>query len=284
MDIINANIKFIRKQKGLTQQKFADLIGIKRSSLGAYEEGRAKPSYATIQAIAKEFSISLDKLLTENLAAIADRSVFGAASEHAIAEKKPISSANVPSSAAPDVEGKKLRVLSITVDSDNNENIELVPQKARAGYLEGMSDPDYIESLPKFKLPFLPTGTYRAFEIKGDSMIPLQEGSIVVGEYIENWKNIKSNDTYVIVSKNEGIVYKRVMNNIKDTKSLILHSDNTSYPPYRIKVTEVMEVWKAKAYISKELPNNKVTLEKLMSTVMDLQQEVIKLKGNIAEA
>lgn len=273
MNIINQNIKFIRKQKGMTQQKFADAIGIKRSSLGAYEEGRAKPSHNTIMAIAEKFHISIDKLFNEDLSAIADQSVFG--------EKKAslvTTSAMQRAKGQADVEGKKLRVLSITVGKDDKENIELVPMKAAAGYLQGMADPEFIEGLPKFRLPFLPTGTYRAFEIKGESMLPLASGSIVVGEYIENWQDIKNNQTYIVVSNDDGIVYKRIVNTLGDNRKLILKSDNPDYPAYSIHVDEVAEVWQAKAFISKELPGEATTLEKLMSTVMELQQEVIKLK------
>ncbi|MFK7906551.1 MAG: XRE family transcriptional regulator [Chitinophagales bacterium] len=277
-NIINANIKFIRKQKSMTQQSFADLIGIKRSSLGAYEEGRAKPNYETIQTIARKFHISIDKLLTQDLAKIADESVFG------VEYQRP-ASINRSNHQKLDIEGKKLRVLSITVDANDNENIELVPEKARAGYLEGYSDPQYIEQLPKFRLPFLPQGTYRAFEIKGDSMLPLQPGSVVVGEYVADWMDVKNNETYIVVSQNEGIVYKRVLNNIDENKTLILKSDNQAYPPYPIKIGEVVEMWNAKAFISRELPskNNDTTLEKLMSTVIDLQQEVIKLKNKMVD-
>lgn len=267
MDKINANIKFIRKQKGLTQQAFANLIGIKRSSLGAYEEGRAKPNYKTIENIAKKFNISIEKLFTQDLAQIAEASVFG-------------TSTPLPTEGK-DITGKSLRVLSITVDKDNNENIELVPVKAAAGYLEGYSDPNYLEKLPKFRLPFLNTGTYRAFEIKGDSMLPLQPGSVVVGEYVEDWNYIKDGQTCIVVSSSEGIVYKRIVNKIKKDGSLILRSDNMAYPPYAVKVDELAEIWVAKAFISKDMPTTDVSLEKLMLMVMDLQQEVFKLKDQV---
>ena len=54
-----------------------------------------------------------------------------------------------------DLDGKKLRVLATTINSDDNENIELVPEKARAGYTSGFSDPEFISVLPTFQLPFL---------------------------------------------------------------------------------------------------------------------------------
>ena len=276
MDIINANIKFIRKQKSMTQQKFADYIGIKRSSLGAYEEGRAKPNYETVSRISEKFNISLDKLLKSDLSAIADKSVFGKPNNKLLSlEDATKQTATLNHS---DITGEGLRVLPITVDKEGKENIELVPVKAAAGYLTGYANPNYIKDLPKFRLPFLPTGTYRAFEIVGESMLPLPSGSIVVGEYVEDWQNIKNGQAYIVVSKEEGIVYKRVTNTIAENKRLILKSDNTDYPAYTIKIDEVVEVWKSQVFISKDMPNTDTTLEKLMTTVMELQQEVIKLK------
>lgn len=276
MDTVNLNIKFIRKQQGLTQQAFANLIDIKRSSLGAYEEGRAKPNYDTLQAISSKFNISIDKLLKENLQEISSQSIFGNGSATLTTARR--SKPSQKTKASTDVEGKKLRVLSITVGEDNEENIELVPDKAAAGYLDGYKDQEYIASLPKFRLPFLPTGTYRAFEIKGDSMLPVQPGSIVIGEYVENWTGISNNQAHIVVSESEGLVFKRITNNINSNKTLTLRSDNPAYPPYTIKVDDVVEVWQAKAFISKEMPTNDTTLEKVMGMVMELQQEVIKMK------
>ena len=40
-------------------------------------------------------------------------------------------------------------------DANNNENIELVNQKASAGYRAGYADPEYIRVLPTFQMPFL---------------------------------------------------------------------------------------------------------------------------------
>ena len=282
MEVINANIKFIRKQKSLTQQGFADVIGIKRSSLGAYEEGRARPNYPTVQNISRIFNISIDRLLTEDLTKTADNSVFGTGNStpNLSGHAAPTSS----NSKSPDIEGNKLRILSITVNEDNKENIELVPEKARAGYLEGYEDPQYIKKLPRFNLPFLNEGTYRAFEIQGDSMLPLQPGSIVVGEYTENWKDIKNNDAYIIVSQNDGVVYKRVKNNIQQNKTLTLRSDNVDYPAYTINIDDVVEVWKAKVFISKESSSaQKMSLEKLTNMVLDVQQNVMKLQSKIID-
>jgi phage repressor protein C with HTH and peptisase S24 domain len=170
-------------------------------------------------------------------------------------------------------------VLSISVDSDDNENIELVPVKASAGYLNGFSDPQFISALPKFHLPMFKQGTYRAFEINGDSMLPLQSGTIVVGEYLENWNELKPNDTYVIISKGDGLVYKRVGNKYKENKSLKLISDNPVYEPYNIAGEDVLEIWKAKAYISTSFPEPapEPTLETITSMMSEMQKSLKNL-------
>ena len=267
MDFISNNIKFLRKQKGFTQQSFADELGVKRSLIGAYEEGRAKPNIQVQLAITKMFGISLEQLLTEDLNAFAEKSFFEKRAE------------KFPTKQTSSIDGDGHRILTITVDSENKENIELVAEKAAAGYLNGYADPEYIEELPKFQLPFLSGGTYRAFEIKGDSMLPLQPGSIVIGEYSESLKDIKDGQTYVMLTKQDGIVYKRVFNKVEEGGHLILRSDNPSYPPYNVHAEDVMELWKAKLFISKATPDNDLSLEKLMSMMLDLQQEVLRLKG-----
>lgn len=263
MGLIKSNIRYLRKQKGLTQEGLANAIDVTRSVIGAYEEGRAEPKIRTMQAMANFFGITLDQLISEDLAEVA-----GA---HIRERERDIDRT--------DYKGRKLRVLSITLDKTDRENIELVPDKAAAGYQAGYADPEYLEELPRFQLPILPTGTYRAFEITGDSMLPLTSGSIIIGEYVENWENIKDGLCYIVVGENEGIVYKRVQNRIEEDGLLYLHSDNPSYPPYPVKIEDVMEVWRAKAYISMDFPDSEMNLQKLAGIVMDLQKEVIKLKG-----
>jgi len=253
MSIISSNIKFLRKRKGLTQQQFADQIGIKRSLVGAYEEERAEPKYELLKNIASFFDITVDDFINDT-----------------------INDKWVPK---PKGDPANLRILTISVDKDEYENIEMVPMKASAGYLNGYADPEYVAQLPKFYLPMFKNGTFRAFEIKGDSMLPLASGSIIIGEYLENWGDIKSGDTYVVVSKNDGVVYKRVMGKFKDQKKLKLVSDNPVYEPYEINGEDVLEIWKAKGYISTELPQPapEPTMESLTAMMAQMQRSISKL-------
>jgi len=256
MSTIPSNIKFLRKKKGLTQQQFADQIGIKRSLVGAYEEERAEPKYELLKKIAIFFDISVDDFINET-----------------ITEKwlpKPKSGQ------------ANLRILSISVDKEDNENIEMVPMKASAGYLNGYADPEYVAQLPKFYLPMFKQGTFRAFEIKGDSMLPLVSGTTIIGEYVENWTDIKPAETYVIVSKTEGIVYKRVGNKFRDNKKLKLISDNPVYDPYEISGEDILEIWKAKAYLSTHLPmpTPEPTMESLTAMMAQMQRSIADIKGS----
>ncbi len=250
MSNISANLKFLRKKNGLTQQQFADLMDIKRASVGAYEEDRAEPKYDLLKKIAEYYDLSMDELAND-----------------VIDDKwKPTPKSNA----------SNLRVLSVTVDNLNRENIELVPVKASAGYLNGYGDPDFVKELPRFSLPMFNQGTYRAFEIKGDSMLPLPSGSIVIGEYVENWHNIKTGETYVIISKDEGVVYKRIGAKFKEDKGLKLVSDNKVYDSYWIVSGDILEVWKAKAYISTEFPQpmQEPTMESLTSMMAQMQKTI----------
>ncbi|MGW8123704.1 XRE family transcriptional regulator [Roseivirga echinicomitans] len=262
MSVVSENIKHLRKLKNWTQGDFADKIDIKRSLVGAYEEGRADPRLNNLLNMSKVFRVPVDFLISKDLSQLNEEQI-----QKLVAPRKPTS-----------------KVLSITVDTKNEELIDLIPQKASAGYLNGYADPEYLEELPKFHIPILPkSGTQRAFEITGDSMLPLKPGTIVIGKYLEDVADIKNGRCYVILSKEEGVVYKRVFDYSAENGKLFLVSDNKAYTPYDIPVGDVIEVWEAKAYLSMDIPDysdDTMDFEKLKSIVLDLQQEVIKLKDN----
>lgn len=253
---LNENIRYLRKQLGLTQDQFAQQLDIKRSLVGAYEEGRAEPRLELLQKMASIAALSVDILIGRDISQLKEY------------EKKSV---------------RSKEVLVITVDDHNRDNIELVPHKAAAGYLNGYADPEYIRELPRFKLPILTQGTYRAFEITGDSMLPILPGTIVIGEWVENFQDLKNGKPYVLVTQREGIVYKRVFNYLQENGKLFLVSDNRQYAPYQIDAAEVIEAWGAKAYISLQFPDantkNDMSIEQLSGVVMELQQELQSLKA-----
>lgn len=234
---LNENIRSLRKSLSLTQEEFAGKLNIKRSLLGAYEEGRAEPRLELLCKMADLGNIPVEELLHAPDA----RSSFKKTKKQELIK-------NIST-----LYKSTARQVDISPSAERN-NIELVPVKAAAGYLNGYADPEFVQELPRFSLPMLNHGTYRAFEISGDSMLPLQSGTIVVGEFIGQISEIRNGKTYVLVTRSEGVVYKRVFNYIDENGKLFLVSDNRQYAPYQIDAADVVEIWSAKAYISLNFP------------------------------
>ncbi len=252
MEKVNRNLRFLRSREGNTQREFAERLEIKQSTLGAYEEGRATPPLNVLSDVARLFKVSLDNLINADLSTVAEKSWR--------------------------VSGKQKReVLAITVDSHDRENVELVTQKASAGYLSGFQDPEFVRDLPKISMPVLPRNrTYRAFEIQGDSMLPVQPGSIIFAEYAEDIAAIRNGKLYILVTRNDGIVFKRVFNFADQESRLLLVSDNRMYEPYGIDLADILEIWTAKAFFSNQFPDGESTAPAPL--VEQLALQVVKLQ------
>ena len=260
-----SNIKFLRKRKGRTQDDVAFSLNLKRSTLSGYENGVAQPGIDLLVSFSRYFNLSVDTLLKVDIANL---------SESQLGELERGYDAYV--------KGGNLRVLATTVDSDNEENIELVSEKAKAGYATGYADPEYIGELPRFKLPFLSDKRkYRTFQLKGDSMLPIPDGSWVTGEYLQDWTAIISGKAYIIFTIDDGIVFKVVENKLRNDGTLVLYSLNSIYDPYMVHVSEVKEVWKFVNYISSELPDPMVPEQQLIKTVEGLKQDLQKIKAKL---
>ena len=167
----------------------------------------------------------------------------------------------------------------VTVDTSGKDNIVLVPVKVAAGYLAGYGDTGYIQSLPTFSLPNIQNGTFRMFQVAGNSMYPtLSDKCYVVGEWVENWiKDIKDNRIYVIVC-DDGVLVKRVLNRLKKYDNLYLKSDNRrEFPNITLEPNQIKEVWAVKMHLSFELPDPAV----LYDRVGDLEAEIDHIKSLI---
>ena len=63
---MNERMKKLRKALGLTQQEFADKIGIVRGNIATYETGKSKPGDAVVSLICREFNVNDEWLRTGN--------------------------------------------------------------------------------------------------------------------------------------------------------------------------------------------------------------------------
>jgi len=229
--VFGSNLNFLRTRKKLSQTQLAIDLEIKRTSLIGYEKG-VQPPFKILVQLADYFGISIDAMMRYNLSKLGEFEL-----------------SRIDQGFDADITGSKLRLLVTTTDKKGKENIELVKQQAQAGYTAGYNDPGFIESLPKFQLPFLSRNkTYRCFQIVGDSMPPVAQGSWVTASFIEDWSNLKSGTPYVVVTKEDGVVFKLVYNKIEEEKSLLLVSTNRLYEPYLVSVNAIAEVWKFETF------------------------------------
>lgn len=245
MAIANKNLKYLRKLRGWTQEEFANKLDIKRSLLGAYEEERAEPRIDVLEIVCDIFKLTLDDLLRKDLS---------------------------------DNKGNYLAKRRAMKLAGGRSDIPFVPVKAAAGYLAGYADPEFVDELNTFTLPMLAGGNYRAFEIIGDSMLPTPSGSVIVGEKVDDLEEVKNNAPCIVVSRNEGIVYKRIQKNGRQRNKLTLVSDNPIFHPYTINTDEVIEMWQAQVVISKTGSQQRWDMAQLGNVVNNLQEQVNSLR------
>ncbi len=260
-----SNIKFLRKRRGRTQDDVAVALNLKRSTLSGYENGVAQPGIDILVSFSGYFNMSIDTLLKIDMIRL---------SESQLGELERGYDAYV--------KGSNLRVLTTTVNSENRENIELVAEKAKAGYTTGYADPEYIGELPVFSLPFLSDKRkYRTFQLKGDSMLPIPDGSWVTGEFLQDWSNILTGKAYIVFTLNDGIVFKILENNISKDGKLVLFSLNPLYEPYEVHINEVKEIWKFVNYISSELPEPVLPEKQIFQSIAIMKNDLERIKAKL---
>ena len=240
------NLRHLRKLRGWTQEEFANKLKIKRSLIGAYEEERAEPRLEVMEVICNIFKLSLEDFLFKDLSA--------------------------PNGVSYIEKRRQMKMVAEVAE------VRFVPVKAAAGYLAGYGDPEFIDELNTFTLPMLAPGQYRAFEIIGDSMLPTPSGSVIVGEKVEDLEDVKNSNTYVVLSKNEGVVYKRIIKNNRVKNKITLLSDNPQYEPYNVNAEDVLEVWKAVYILQKANMGPRWDVNQLAGIVNNLQEQVTSLK------
>lgn len=222
------NLKELREEKNLTQSTVAKAIGVSRSSYAAYETAKSEPTASILLKLAYFFQVKTDDLLSGLVL-------------------PPLFRPTKPTARLLD---QDIRVLPITVDNKHRENIQYIPIAAQAGYVSEHTQPDYIHQLPYFNLPKLDDQvTYRAFDIQGDSMPPIRNGYILIGRYVQGEQDIKNGNRYVLITRNGGIVFKKVIRDGTRQPRLILISDNPEFEPYSVDLADVLEAWEMVAFV-----------------------------------
>jgi len=245
------NLKVLRSRQKLTQQQVADGIKVSLDSYKKYEYGKNTPPAEVLLDMSRFYHVSIDLLLTVNL------------NKTAIDDLVKLDDNRI--------------VLPIKVDREGNNLIEIVPHKARMGYTSGYADPEFIENLQTISLPFLKNGKFRAFPGSGDSMPPHRDSSFIVGRYVENLDEVRDGKTYVLVTRTEGIVYKRLSRKNKNT--FIASSDSAFYTPYEVRFNDILEVWEFVCSIETEaFDGDEIYLLGVKDMIMGIKKDIENLK------
>jgi transcriptional regulator with XRE-family HTH domain len=262
---LSTNLKILRKKTGLTQDEAAEVIGISRTKLNAYENAHSEPTIDGLISLSQFYKVNIDTLIKTD---------FNQLSEFQITE--------LQSGNDTFISGSSLRVLATTVNQENNENIELIPIKAKAGYKAGYNDPEFLSQLPTFQLPFLSQNKkYRTFQIDGNSMLPIKDKSYVVGEFLQNWNDIKDGEAYVVLTLEDGIVFKILYNNLKQDKSIVFHSLNPEFQDYKLSVEDIKEVWKFVCFISQQMPDSEHEKKLILEAIINLEEKINLFKNKV---
>jgi len=265
MSYFASNIKLLRKRRGRTQDDVAFALKMKRPTLSGYENGVAEPGIETLVLFSDYFKIAVDTLIRTDLTKLPESQL-----------------SQLERGFDTLIRGSSLRVLATTVTPAEEENIELVSEKAKAGYRTGFADPEYIRILPAFHLPFLSKQKkYRTFQIVGDSMLPIPDGAWVTGEFVQDWLMIRDRQAYIILTIDEGIVFKVAENKISQEGLLTLHSLNPLYQPYDIHVNDIREVWKFVNYISPVMPEASAPTDQIFDAIRNLQTDVKDIRNRL---
>jgi len=254
MSLFSDNLRFLRESRKESQRETAESLDIKRGRYEPYESGKVEPPYEILKKIARYFGVSIDLMLSVDVR------------KYRIDDLLKLDDNRI--------------ILPIMVDANGEDLIEIVPYKARAGYLTGYADPEFIETLPQITMPFLGPGKHRAFPVGGDSMPPHDDKSFIIGKYVENLGEIKKNKTYILITRSEGMTYKRL--NSKNEDSLTVEPDNVIYNPYEVKLSDIIEIWEYVAHIGRndaKLMNEGG--EPLEAVVRKLQKDMAEIRTKI---
>ncbi|KIA83268.1 XRE family transcriptional regulator [Kaistella solincola] len=251
MSILSENMRYLRGQQKYSQQKIADALLITRGRYAKYEDGGTEPPIEILIRVSKYYGVSIDLMVGTDL------------------RKYPLEKMmKLPDNRI---------ILPITVDEKGENKIEIISEKAKMGYLQGYSDPEYIEKLQTISLPFLRNGKFRAFPASGDSMPPFKDGTFIVGKYVENINDLKNNKTYIFITRNEGVVYKRL--DKKTGKNIMVSSDNDFYEPYEIKLSQILEIWEYACSINTEEPDQSpLDMIGIKEILLSMKKEITALK------
>ena len=257
MSFFGKNIKKIRKVKKINQKQFAELFDLTRSSVGAYEEGRAEPRIETAINIANYFSISLEHLLVKELT-INDIYNFDIFREDALSSHK-------------SREGL-LR---------NNILVPYLENSRVLDYLSNMKNIDFLEHLPYMSLPFPSAKIDLAYEHDSHDMVFNERGIypkdvLLCRKIAENYTVRLSFNSIYLIFTSENVFLRRV---VEKGNTLVLVPDNPNYESLHVPTERVRQIWKPQARLSRhieQMANPALMMNELNERITGLEEKIKK--------
>lgn len=238
----------LRKELGFTQTAFGEFLGLKGSTADI-ERGKTKIPGFVVAKLYQEYHVNPLWL-------------FGSSGDMYIANIRD------KASVLPAV---------VTLNSQENENVLLVSQKAAAGYPQNIADTSWYQTLPAFDLPLkeFRNATYRGFQVDGDSMLPaLQPGDWVIAKALSSIDEVRPSKMYVVVLDDSVLVKKVVLP--ERSNDVILESLNSAYPAYKVKPFRIKEIWEVSSRLTFHLDadNNQQLMTELKQSMELLKRRL----------
>jgi len=274
---IKDRIKLALDKSKKSQRDLARELGLASATVSGLLNREGDPPLKYVEAVSRITNVPVDFLLNG-----VARNAFNDDEGNLIVNVVNEDSANSYLS------GKNIRLVTVTVDQSGRELITYVPVKAQAGYAKGYGDDKFIKKLPAFSLPnFNDKGSFRMFQVDGDSMLQLgggglKDGDIVIAQYVEDIFSVRDNMVYVVVDES-GCRIKRVINRLmaikQEDRCLVLKSDNKNgqHENKIVHPHQIIEVWEYKAHISR----NVSFATDLWDLINDLQVQQTKLNARM---
>jgi len=119
-------------------------------------------------------------------------------------------------------------------------------------------------------LPEVPQDrTLRFFQIEGDSMLPLPSGTWVLAEFVERMQDIGSGRPYILSTKEDGLLFKRVENRLDREGDFLCVSNNPAFTPYTLSPEEIREAWRAIGWFSTDWPQTSADIASTLAAIKE---------------
>ena len=294
-----SNLKYLRKKIGKSQSGIAFEVDKRSTAISSWENGQSEPSIDDMLKLSGIFGVTLNELIGVKLddVHLIEKTNSEKNGENVLLNVPPsvhlklkkgakaplVYDFNEPETNVLHDDGKQygpvLMPRVVTIDARGEENSVFVPVKARAGYLLGYGDAEFIGTLPTYKMPGGRDKTYRVFEVDGNSMFNTLHDKDLVNAYWVRLSEIRDGRVYVLVTRTDGIIIKRVINRFKEG-ILVCKSDNNhrgEHPPIILNIHDVLEVW----YVEGNFTRNLAPPGEIYDRMLQLEADVAVLKHNL---